>query len=366
MRFKRKLGLLFFLICLLLASIYILPGFVPLYDRYIFYPFQSLRIILLGWLPLSIGDVLYVLAGAGLLVTIIRWVYYLAKFSTSKAKLAASILNTVNTVLFACCLFIIGWGANYSKAPLHEYWGLKSPVQKDRIERRRTDSLALIAFNEFLVDKLNSYAPSYKNLSFAEINERAVAYYRIYTDSKVRMHGLDVKRSLFGYLMERMAIDGYYNPFTGEGQVDGNIPAFMMPFVVTHEMAHQAGIAAEGDANLMAYALGTTTNDASFNYSAYLNIWLYANTRLFRRDSVSARKYEAQLNKLTAAHLDTLEELSKKYNNEVSRYGAELYDGYLKMENQKEGIRSYSNVLTSAWQLEEQRKKGKTGVISVP
>ena len=366
MKYKRKLILLAFLIALLVVSIYVLPGFIPFYDHYIFYPFQSFRIIVFGWLPLSIGDVLYVAGGVGLLVTITKWVYFIVKFSANKIRLAASVLNTINTVLFVYCLFIIGWGANYEKPPLREYWGLTIPVQEDRAERRKTDSLALIAFDGFLVDKLNSSAQNYHPFSFTEINKRSKACYRAYTDSKVRMYGLDIKRSLFGYYMERMAIDGYYNPFTGEGQVNSSLPAFMMPFVVCHEMAHQAGIAAEGDANLMAYAVATATDDVSFNYSAYLNIWLYTNNRLFRRDSVIAKQFEAQLNKLTTAHIDTLEQLSKKYNNEVSKYGTELYDGYLKMQNQKEGIRSYGNVASSAWQLELQRKNGKAGVISVP
>ncbi len=366
MKLKRKLILLTFLTGLLLVCVYVLPDHIRFYNHYIFYPFQTFRIILLGWLPLSIGDVLYVLGGLMLLITIVRWIRFVVKFGTYKSELAASVLNTINTVLFVYCLFSIGWGANYAKAPLRDYWGLKTPLQQDRAERRKTDSIALIAFNQFLVDKLNSCAPAYRTLSFAEINARSKRYYRTLTNSNVRMHGLDVKRSLFGYFMERMAIDGYYNPFTGEGQVNSNVPRFMMPFTVCHEMAHQAGIAAEGDANLMAYALGTATNDTAFNYSAYLNIWLYANTRLYRRDSVSAKKFEAQLNQLTKAHIDTLEELSKKYNNEVSMYGTELYDGYLKMQNQKEGIRSYGNVASSAWQLELQRRDGKRGVISVP
>ena len=363
---KRKFILLVFLVAILVLCIYVLPGFIPFYDRYFFYPFQSLRIILFGWMPFSLGDVFYILDGVMLLLTIIGWVSFIIKFSTYKKSLAASVLNTINAVLFFCCFFVIGWGANYSKPPLSEYWGLNIKEPGDRVAKRTADSLALIAFDEFLVEKLNTCAADYKTLSFNEINERSKACYRMFTDSKVRRYGLGVKHSVFSYFMERMAIDGYYNPFTGEGQIDGKLPAFMMPFVVCHEMAHQAGIAAEGDANLMAYALGTTTNDVSFNYSAYLNIWLYTNNRLFRRDSVSAKQFEARLNKLTTAHLDTLEQLSKKYNNEVSRYGTELYDGYLKMQNQKEGIRSYGNVSSSAWQLELQRKNGEKRVISVP
>ena len=366
MRYKRKFILLLLLVIFILLADYVLPSSVRPYDRIIFYPFQSFRMILLGWIPFSIGDVLYVLGGFFLLFTLSRWVYYTVKFSTFKGRLAGSVLNTISIILFVYLFFVIGWGANYNKPPLREYWGLATPVIKEKAERRRVDSMALVAFNVFLVDKLNTTVINYKTLSFAETNERSKAYYRVYTDSKVRMHGLGIKETAFGYFMERMAIDGYYNPFTGEGQVSGRLPAFVMPFIVCHEMAHQAGIAAEGDANLMAYAIGTATNDATFNYSAYLNIWLYANNRLYRRDSVLAKKFESQLNKLTAAHLDTLEELSKKYNNEVSQYGTELYDTYLKMQNQKEGIRSYGNVSSSAWQLELQRMNGKAKLISVP
>ncbi len=351
------------LVALIAVAVYVLPAHIPFYDKYIFYPFQSLRIILFGWLPFSVGDVLYVMGGAALLYTICRWVYYVVKFRVHKHRLAASVLDTVNTALFVYLFFIVGWGANYAKRPLHEYWGMESPVYKTREERRAADSVMLIAFNDFLVRRLNSFAPQYRILSLVEVNERAKAFYQHYTDSKVKMHGLDVKQSVFGYFMERMAVDGYYNPFTGEGQVSGRLPGFVLPFVVSHEMAHQAGIAAEGDANLMAYALGTRTADPSFNYSAYLNIWLYANARLYRRDSIMAKQFESQLNKRTKAHLDTLEELSKMFDNEASRYGTEFYDGYLKMQHQNEGIRSYGNVVTSAWLLEQNRS---AAMIRVP
>ena len=166
--------------------------------------------------------------------------------------------------------------------------------------------------------------------------------------------------------MERIGVEGYYNPFTGEGQVNKELPGFVLPFVISHEMAHQAGIAAEDDANLMAYAVGTTTTDSSFRYSAYLNIWAYTNNRLYRRDSTLANQHEAALNPLSRAHLDTLEQLARKYHNEAARYSSAFYDGYLKLQKQKQGIRSYANVTFSAWQQELKRRDKNSSLIRIP
>ncbi len=357
------------LVILLALSAYYFPRnywLVTLYDSYIFYPFQTCRSIIFGWLPFSLGDILYVLGSIMLLITMVRWVFYIAKFGASKERLAASVLNLINTVLFVNLLFIFGWGANYYKPSLAKSWKLYTAPDSNKVNRKKNDSLALVSFNKYLVEKLNTYAHHYHYLSFREINERSEAYYRMYTDSKVKLHGLEIKPTLFGYYMARMGIDGYYNPFTGEGQVNITLPSFIMPFLVCHEMAHQAGIAAEGDANLMAYTLGTFADDSIFNYSGYLNIWIYANNRLYRRDSAMAKKMEDQLNKLTLAHIDTLEQLSRLYHNEMARYGTRLYDEYLKMHDQKEGIRSYGDVVSSAWQLEQRRKNGITGIIRIP
>jgi hypothetical protein len=334
-------------------------NFLPFYQQYIFYPFQSFRLFVLGVLPFSIGDVLYSAGWLLLVYVVCRWVYYLVKFKKHKRSLGLSALATLNVGLLIYILFFIGWGANYSKPPISESWKLST--SRDRAK----DSVALVAFEEFLLNKVNQYAPYYRTLSFKEINRRSISYYRAYTDSKVKAHGLGVKPTLFGDFMEYMAIEGYYNPFTGEGQVNKGLPAFILPFVVCHEMAHQAGIAAEDDANLMAYAVGSRANDPIFNYSVSLNLWIYANNRLYRRDSALANSFADRLNELSAAHIDTLRQLSDKYHNAFTKYTGALYDGYLKMQNQKEGIRSYSNVVLSAWQL-ELRRTDDSALIHVP
>lgn len=350
MQLRRKIYLLIALLLLITACLFIFPehdNAVRVYDNVIYYPVQYLRDILLGFIPFSVGDVLYVAGGAWLLITLIRWGRYIARFRTQKQKLAASVFNTINASLIVYLWFMLGWGANYYKLPLRETWQLKA----------HKDTLELVQFDSLLVGRLNALAPVYKSLPLDEINKRSAGNYSAYTDSKIKKWGLDVKATIFGYFMDRIAIEGYYNPFTGEGQVVEGLPAFLLPFTVSHEMAHQAGIAAEGDANLMAYALCTMCKDPSFNYSADLNLWLYVNARLYRRDSVTALRFESQLNKLTRAHIDTIEQMEKLTENDARKYSSNMYDGYLKMQQQKDGIRSYGSVTANAWLLEKKRMR---------
>jgi hypothetical protein len=365
MHYTRKLLTLFIFIVLLVVLQNILPHHpynVFLYDEYIFRPYQSFRNLIFGFIPISVGDILYMTGGVCLVVLLIRWIYFIVKFKTHKHYLGASFLNTLITFCIIYLFFLIGWGANYYKPSLTQYWHLneRQPVTND--------TLVIAAFDKYLVDKLNAYAPYYHDIPFRRVNKLAQTYYRLYTDSKTKLHGLQAKASIFGYLMQNLGIQGYYNPFTGEAQVNRFLPSFMLPFVICHEMAHQSGIAAEDDANLLAYALGTTVNDTSFNYSCYFNIWIYAHNKLFRQNAALAKALEHQLNKLTQSHIDTLEAIRRRYYGKLSTYSGELYDSYLRLHNQKDGIRSYNNVAISAWQWEQERKNknDENTLISIP
>ncbi len=359
-------------IAVLLSSILILLNILPdhkavisIYDGFVFYPIQSFRGFLLGKIPFSIGDVLYLAGGVLLLRTIVNWIQFIARFSEKRAQLFSSLLRSLITALVLYLFFLFGWGINYYKTPLGKSWDLYVQYNTNT-QRRIVDSILLTEFNKYLVNQLNRYASGYHHANFDDINITAMSLYRKHTDSKVSAYGLAVKPTFFNYFIRRTGVEGYYNPFTGEGQIDASLPCFLLPFVTMHEMAHQAGIAAEGDANLMAYAVGTSTDDSLFRYSSYLNIWLYANNRLYRRDSALAKTFERQLNELTIRHLDTIDQLSRLYNNDIARYSSSLFDDYLKLQDQKEGIKSYGNVVSSAWQLEQKRDSGYFKTINIP
>ncbi len=361
MRYKNKLITIVLLILMLTAIQYAFPAhskLVTFYNSYIFHPFQQFRNWLFSLFPVSIGDLIYIVGGIGLVGLVVKWLRHTIRFREEKHELGSSMLKTLIVTGLLYVFFILGWGGNYYKSSLASFWQLNNTDwSKDT---------TLYSFDEFLIGKLNEYAPQYQPANFKTIDKKARAYFHEHTDSRTKDYGIKVKPSVFGFAMQHLGIQGYYNPFTGEAQVNKHLPAFMLPFVVCHEMAHQSGIAREDDANLLSYAVSTMTEDPLFHYSAYLNLWLYTHARLRRVDTTKANELRSRLNPITIAHLDTLKMIRRKYASGISEYSGALYDGYLKLHHQKDGIESYNKVAISAWALEEKRKTGKEEVIQLP
>lgn len=361
MRYKRKLIIVTVLLFLVVLLQYLIPGNPRLedaYNHYIFKPYQSFRNLLFGYVPVSIGDMLYIAGSLILIAVIIRWIYFLFRFSTQKQFLAQSLLNTGITLATLYILFFIGWGGNYYKPSLVSYWQLDAGAKNN-------DSV-LKVYDQYLIDRLNHLAPAYEDMSFRKINQQAQHYYKAYTNNKSRLNGLRTKPSVFGYFMQYLGIQGYYNPFTGEAQVNRFLPSFMLPFVVCHEMAHQNGIAAEDDANLIAYALCVLSPDKDFSYSGYFNIWLYTHNRLRMADSTAANQLITTLNPLSHSQLDTLRAIRRRYRSKMNEYSSAVYDRYLRLHNQKNGIDSYYGVVLSAWAWEEKRKTVQIDKLNIP
>lgn len=355
---KKAIYLSIFALLLLLAQVWLptRPHFIENYSSWIFKPFQSGRNAVFGLVPFSIGDILYLLAGIWLITGLAKWIYFIVRFRQHKWHFAHSLFRSINILLAIQIIFLLGYGGNYYKPALSEHWKLKVAGW---------DISNLARYDLFLVEKLNALAPHYEGKNFRTVDDSARQYFRRYTNSRTSLHGLNAKPSMFGYFMQYMGIQGYYNPFTGEAQVNRYLPSFMLPFVVCHEMAHQSGIAAEDDANLLSYALCTMTADTTFKYSGYFNLWLYTHARLKQVDSNLAIQQMALLNPLSLKQRDELREIRSQYRGVISDYSGQLYDGYLRLHNQKDGIKSYFKVALSAWAYEEQYA-GKLKMILIP
>jgi hypothetical protein len=331
---------------------------VLLYAAYVFTPFQVLRNFLTSWTFVSIGDIIYIGVSLYIIVLIIKWIRKLVKKQVNRQGVLQALLGIFSFAGVVYIWFFLGWGGNYSKQKLSEHWGLEAAG-------KMSDS-DVVSYDRYLVSKLNEYAPQVRSINFEEIEKQSQKYYGQFAATKNKVSSLKVKASLFGNGLEYSGVQGYYNPFTGEGQVNANLPGFMQPFVICHEMAHQAGIAAEDDANLMAFVIGLNSNDADFVYSAYFNVFLYTNNSVRSIDTVLANSIRNTLNPVTLAHIQTMRELRKKYRSRMSEYTGYFYDNFLKLNQQEKGMDSYNDVVYSAWAWEERRKLGEVWPVSIP
>lgn len=157
-----------------------------------------------------------------------------------------------------------------------------------------------------------------------------------------------------GFLGRYVGFQGYYNPFSGEGQVKASIPLFLQPFVTSHEVAHQLGYAKENEANFVGFIAGKESNSADFRYSVYFDMYLYAIREMYALDSQKAVMLDSSLHPRVKQDRREYARYLRKMQNPIAPFMLKIYDGYLRMNNQPKGYRTYNEVVR--WMVGYYRK----------
>lgn len=330
---------------ILLSIVFLCVVFSEWYAKWfvsVGFPFlQTIRCIVLDNIPFSWGDVVYFV----LFIVIVRafYIFFKEKQWYGKQQRFLALLKLLRFNLFLGVLLYLLWSSLYAQPKISEKIGLK-----------KADSVSsemLTHFDEFLIGRLNFLVEKIDSLPLQKANETIAIEYKKFDSNFV----LKAKPSLLGNGLAYFGIEGYFNPLTGEAQVNKILPHFMLPFVVAHEMAHQTGIAAEDDANLMAYIRSVQSKNVSFQYSAYFNIWLYTHRKVHQIDSLKANVLKSNLNSKSLAHLAILKQRNIQYNTFLNDWSSYVFDAFLKLGNQQEGISSYRGVAYSALLWEQQQ-----------
>lgn len=297
---------------------------------------------LLGSIPFSIGDIIYGLITIYLLLKVIKYTKILYRKKTSSNGITRGLLKVVSIILLLYVFFNIFWGINYNRQGIAHQLGLTMD-KYSLADLKEINSVLLQKVNstkQRIVDDSMSY-PSSKQLF-----ERAQQSYAL-LDSVypfLTYNNRSVKSSQWGWLGNYVGFLGYYNPLTGEAQVNTNIPKFLQPFTICHEIAHQLGYAKENEANFVGYLAASASADSLFRYSVYLDLFLYSNRNLFISDSASAIANIKQLLPAVKNDLNKWKEFNKKFKNPVEPVVRWLYGKFLESNEQPQGILSYDEV----------------------
>ena len=305
--------------------------------------FSSFLRIIFGWMPFSVGDILYLLVIVWFIWKLWRFSAKLLRRKLNRKWFANTVYKLVIISMFVYIIFNIFWGINYNRKDIAVQLNLQVS-QSDTTYLKTIEKLLLEKVNESKQALVNQHAayPSNKDLfkrAYACYGQTEEKYSFIFYKPK------SVKSSMFGLLGNYFGFTGYYNPFTGEAQVNTLVPKFTLPYTTTHEIAHQLGYAKEEEANFVGYLAATSSTDTLFHYSAYLDLFVYANRQLFFVDSVAAKDFAKQLIPEVKADIKEWREFLHRHKNPLEPVIRWAYGNYLRANQQPKGMTSYDEVI---------------------
>jgi hypothetical protein len=139
-----------------------------------------------------------------------------------------------------------------------------------------------------------------------------------------------------------MGFGGYLNPFTNEAQVNDKIPMVGFPMTINHEMAHQMGFASESECNFIGFLASVKNDDLYFQYSAYQYALRYCLNNIGMKSESKFEFYKNKINPGIIKNYKESEAFWKSYDTIIDKGFHAFYDQFLKMNQQKDGLESYS------------------------
>ena len=318
------------------------PGVIEKYYSKGLYPILSgFWRTLLGWIPFSVGDLLYALL-------ILLAVGYLIKKRKQIRKKPLLFLRDITMVAsVAYFSFHLLWGLNYYREPLAKTLEL----------REQHSEQDLVDFVDRLVEKTNAIhfqitGDTTKMVAIPyskkEIFEITLDGYRT-LEKEFPMFAYrrpSIKKSIFSTPLTYMGYGGYLNPFTNEAQANGRLPNFRFPIISGHEIGHQLGYSAENETNFIGYLVTVKNEDPYFKYAAYAYALSYCLNDLAKRDRDLFDQAYQQLNPGIIKNYQEVSNFWNTHENPLEPIFKAIFNTFLKANNQTKGIQSYHAVVT--------------------
>jgi len=331
------------------------PDAVERYYSTGLYPFTArLQRVLFGWIPFSIGDIFYGIAACWLILALIVFVRTLTRGNANRTYLFSCARRFVSLLLWIYVLFNLFWGLNYDRRGIADQLQLQvKPYTTDEL----TDLVKLMAQNLNTLDSASLAGRDALYHKHDLFSGAVRSYVELASqDERFAYPSASVKPSIFSYLGNYLGFGGYYNPFSGEAQVNTTLPVFVQPYTTCHEIGHQLGYAKENEANFAGYLAARSSHDPAFRYSVYFDMYLYAARELYARDSSRIKPIRDQLKPAVRGDFRELRQFNRRYANPLEPLISRLYGGYLKANGQPQGMMTYNEVV--AWLIAYGRKNG--------
>jgi hypothetical protein len=254
-------------------------------------------------------------------------------------------------------VFQLIWGLNYMQPdPTKEFQlTFKSP-KNAQIAQTEMDQLTYELIKELNQTKKEISLDKGIKPNFEQVQSNVQqAYMEMAIDNpKFQLQHQSIKKAILPILGDYIGYLAFYQPITGEAILRSDLPILTQPYTIAHEMAHQLGYASETEANFIAFVVATEADDPMLKYSMLLQMFTYAQEAqlllLAGNKGFDAWKAQIEKNKtlLSPAVLKDRAEIRAFFAARADKQiqaSSQLYDQFLKWNQQAAGLASYADVL---------------------
>jgi hypothetical protein len=350
-----SIWILLFAVCLL-APLY--PELISsYYTKGLFrYGASGLR-FLFGSIPFAIGELVYINILIILIINALKHINSLKSFNyiAQKGWFLLTKLSWLIVKLFV--VFQLIWGLNYMQPDPTKDFDLSVQTPKNaQIALSEMDALTYELIEELNKTKAaislnNPIEPNFEQV-VANVQQAYQALAIEYP--RFNLQYQSVKKAIFPSLGDYIGFLAFYQPITGEAILRSDLPILTQPYTIAHEMAHQLGYASETEANFIAFVLASETNDPYLKYSMLLQMFSYAQDAqlllLAGNKGFDAWKTQIEKNRslLSPAVLKDRAGIKAFFAARADKQiqaSTQLYDQFLKWNQQAAGLDSYADVL---------------------
>ncbi|MEB3039670.1 DUF3810 domain-containing protein [Capnocytophaga gingivalis] len=304
------------------------------------YPYIGRTVrFLLGWIPFSVGDILYTVLPLGAILYIIK---YFGKIRKAPLRFLKKVGESLVLVV---SLFYFLWGFNYYRQPLSVQLGWDFSYTESELE---AVTKRLIIEANTLHKQLSTADTQAVQMPFTprEVYEKIPQGYSKLSDKFPRfaLYTFSIKSSLYSKALTYMGYSGYLNPFTGEAQVNDLATHYSFPVTAAHEVAHQLGYASEKEANFIGFLATYHHGEPYFKYSATLFALRYVLKEVRQLSPERHKEYTQQLRAGVLQNYTEAFEFWSQYENPMEEVFKNSYDTFLKANAQEGGIQNYDYV----------------------
>lgn len=149
------------------------------------------------------------------------------------------------------------------------------------------------------------------------------------------------KFSRVSFALSRLQLSGFYFPWTGEAQINREMPRSQWPRVAAHEKAHQRGFARENEATVIGILACLASSDPAVFYAGALGLFVALDREVARVDREARQRIWKMLPGRAVADFEAEAAFWNLHEGVASAVSEKVNDTYLKAQGVPSGVRSY-------------------------